>query len=525
MTDPTIAKKLVGGDTEFSGFLTTGSGAGGDTGAAAARLLLSQIDGYPRTARLVAAPSISGTDVGRRFLSNGKSAYIDCEKLEMPHAEVLSAREWVAGWESTLRIVRDAQRSVNDALPGGCRVHVHANNSDGEHSWGAHINVLCTRNEFENIVELAQPVHMLYLASFMASAIVVTGQGQVGPNCGSAPVQYQLSQRAEHFSRLIGLSTMSPYRSFINTRDESHALTGQARLHVIAYDANRQQMATYLKIGTLQIVLTMLEAGYIDTAPLLEDPLAAVVAYSRDPLLEARARTLHGRSLTALELQFMFAEAASRFVETGACEGIVPEAENIVSRWREVLLALKAKDPAGDRLDWPLKLSIIERAMRQNSALTWESPEVRQLDHMYSSLDDRDSLYQAMERAGYVQTVVDEAETQRAVGEPPDSTRAYTRGKLLDLADPDEVVAVDWSWIRFRIKGRSYWPTYRSVFLSDPLGFTRADTGAIFEAATTLEQALDAFDRKYPPSPTRLAADPPYDYATGGTTHGVSRTN
>jgi len=516
--------KLIGGDTEFSNFLS-GAGSHGDTGPVAARLLLAQIDGYPRTARLMAMPSISGTDLGRRFLTNGKSAYIDCEKLECPLAEVLSAREWVAGWEAMLHIVRAAQRSVNQGLPPGCQVHVHANNSDGEHSWGAHINVLCTRREFDHIVYLTQPAHMLYLASFMASAIVVCGQGQVGANCGGLPVPYQLSQRAEHFSRLIGLSTMSPFRSFVNTRDESHALPGQARLHVIAYDSNRQQMSTYLKVGTLQIVVAMMESGHIDAAPLLEDPLAAVVAYSRDPLLETRARTLQGQLLTALELQFLFAEAATRFVETGACEGIVPEAELIVSRWREVLLALRDKDPAGDRLDWPLKLSIIQRAMRQNPALTWESPEVRQLDHMYSSLDDRDSLYQAMERAGCVETVVDAAETRRAMEDPPDSTRAYTRGKLLSLAAPDEVVSVDWGWLRFRIKGRSYWPTYRSVFLSDPLGFTRADTGTIFDTAATLEEALDAFDGMYPPDPAASAAGPTYDNTTGETTYGISRTN
>src|ERR1035438_2280375 len=131
--------KLVGGDTEFSNFLT-GSGAAGDTGSTAARLLLSQIDGYPRSARLVSLPTASGTDLGRRFLTNGSSAYIDCEKLECPLAEVLSAREWVAGWEANLRMVRAAQRSINAALPAGCRLHVHANNSDGANSWGAHID-------------------------------------------------------------------------------------------------------------------------------------------------------------------------------------------------------------------------------------------------------------------------------------------------------------------------------------------------------------------------------------------------
>ncbi len=524
MTKPEALPILAGGDIELSNFIT-GSGSSGDTGMVAARLLLSRIEGYPRTERFLALPSESGTDLGRRFLTTGDCAYIDCSKLEIALREVRSARDWVAAWEAMLRLVRRAQAEINSELPRDCRLHVHANNSDGFNSWGSHIDLLCSRREFENIVHLTLPAHMLYLATFLSSAIVICGQGHVGASRGTPGVDFQLSQRADHINRLIGPGTMSPERSFINTRDESHAMPGQARLHVIPCDSNRQQVANYLKIGTLQILVAMLEAGVLDTSLLLADPLGAVALFSRDPLLEARAETLQGRKMTALELQSSFAENAARFVETGACEGIVPEAAQIVALWSEVLLALGTGASLTGRLDWPLKLTILRRAMERDSSLTWQSPELRRLDHIYSSLDDQDSIYQKMLAAGAVEQVISTGEIDRAASAPPDDTRAYTRGKLLELAEPGEVVSVDWSWLRFRIRGRSYWPTYRSVHLADPLAFTRAETEPIFEAATSLENALDTFDENYPPPVSATTSISTYYDEKGERNYGISRAN
>jgi proteasome accessory factor A len=524
MDDLQPIPKISGGDIELSGFLT-GSGATGDTGMAAARLLLSRIEGYPRNDRLTVLPTVSGTDLGRRFLSTGDCAYIDCSKLEIALREVTSARDWVAAWEAMLGVVRRAQREINNVLPSGCRLHVHANNSDGENSWGAHIDMLCSRREFENIVQLGQPAHMLSLASFLASGIVLHGQGHVGASRDRRAVDFQLSQRADHLDCLLGPSTMSPCRSFVNTRDESHGLADQARLHVIPCDANRQQTANYLKIGTLQIALYMLEAGEVDTTLLLEDPLSAIAEFSRDPLLETRARMLNGRSMTALELQLRFAENAARFVETGACEGVVPEAGEIVTCWRDVLLALRAGEPVTDRLDWPLKLSLIQRSMERDSRLTWTSPEVRRLDHVYSSLDERDGLYQAIQRAGGVRAICSGEEISRAASDPPEDTRAYTRARLLRLAQPEEVLSMDWSWLRFRIRGRSYWPTYRSVHISNPAGHTRAETGLVLESAAGLEEALDGLDELCPPSPSENANVSPYRHEKGEREYGASQTN
>jgi len=38
------------------------------------------------------------------------------------------------------------------------------------------------------------------------------------------------------------------------------------------------------------------------------------------------------------------------------------------------------------RLDWVMKLMAIERAMEQSPELEWDSPEVKVIDMLYSSL-------------------------------------------------------------------------------------------------------------------------------------------
>ena len=70
---------------------------------------------------------------------------------------------------------------------------------------------------------------------------------------------FQLSQRADFFEEEVGLETTLK-RPIVNTRDEPHC-DGQKyrRLHVIVGDANLCEVATFLKVGTTAIVLSMIE--------------------------------------------------------------------------------------------------------------------------------------------------------------------------------------------------------------------------------------------------------------------------
>jgi proteasome accessory factor A len=382
-------------------------------------------------------------------------------------------------------------------------IRVLVNNSDGDgHSYGSHLNFLVTRRSWDNIFD-RRLHHLLYLAAFQVSSIVFTGQGKVGSENGAPAVDFQLSQRADFFERLVGVQT-TYLRPIVNSRDEplcgrrhEEAMGSRgARLHVIFFDNTLSHAATLLKVGVMQIVLAMIEAEQVAMGLILDDPLEAVVRWSHDPGLTARARLGSGRELTAVELQLEFLEEARRFTAGGGCEGIVPRAGEILDLWEDTLGKLRAGDlPAlASRLDWVLKRSLIERAMRRRPELDWRDPEIKHLDLAYSSLDPDEGLYWTCERGGLSEPVVSEAEITRLTCEPPPDTRAYARAMLLRRAGADGVADVDWDSIKLRIPGgnRFWLPEHRTLDMPDPLAFTRAETAAIFDREEIdLDQLLD----------------------------------
>ncbi len=138
-----------------------------------------------------------------------------------------------------------------------------------------------------------------------------------------------------------------------------------------------------------------------------------------------------------------------------------------------------------------LKLSVLQQVLDQNPDLTWGSPEIKHLDHLYSSLDPSEGLYWAYERAGFVERVVSDEQIERFTVSPPEDTRAWTRAMLLRWAGPDGVDDVDWDSIRFKTGYERYRTIYRRLDLASPLAFTKEASERAFEDATTLDELLD----------------------------------
>jgi len=267
-----------------------------------------------------------------------------------------------------------------------------------------------------------------------------------------------------------------------------------ARLHCIFYDNTLCHGSSLLKVGVTQIILAMLEQEQLGPGLLLDDPLAALRAWSRDPSLRTVARLASGSKYRAVDLQWRFFEEASRFAGRGRTDGVVPRAQEILRIWGDTLEKLES-DPASlaPRLDWVLKRAILERAIRERG-LQWDSPEVKLLDHLYSSLDPSEGLYWTYERLGIPERIASAAEIERFVHQPPEDTRAWTRAHLLRLAGPARVRSVDWDSIRFEVDSGSGWDYGRTCQLPDPLSFTKAWTGGILSGSRSLEEALDGLE-------------------------------
>lgn len=555
MTNPDSSRragclpKLCGADFEL-GNLVLGVDMPRGTGALAAHLLLREIAGLPlsrKTPVLCCCPACAARrdalaygyshsphlgeecaqvksnqniqtwynpqDWGRKFLSaNGGCAYIDLDHLELCVPEVLSARDHVAATHAMLGLACSALQSANERLPEGAKIVALANNSDGQgHSYGSHLSFLLTRRAWSDLFE--RRLHnLLFLAAYQASSVVFTGQGKVGAENNRPPVDYQISQRADFFEVIQGMQTTFN-RPLVNSRDESlcgpwrllqdqPALAAFARLHVIFYDQTLCQTASFLKVGVMQIILAMIEAGCGCSELILEDAVDAVCRWSHDPSLQTRAALASGRMLTAVELQLEIFETARRFVEAGGCDGIVPEAQMILELWGDTLQKLGARDFAAlsRRLDWVLKLQILERIRAQRPEYDWNSPQLKHLDFMYASLGD--GLYWACESQGAVDKIVSDEEVATLRAAPPDNTRAWTRAQLLQLARPEQVERMDWDSITFSLpRGTSSWPFETTVNLANPLKFTKADCACVFERSANLEEALELLGASVNSSP------------------------
>ncbi len=526
--------KLCGADVELGNFIL-GSDEPGGTGREASRALLREIDGLPPPSPLEvyglgwtladssarfeyqacgcsSSPGVpsAGTDCtpcnprdwGRKFLpSNGGCAYIDLDHLEICLPEIVSAWDHVAAWHAMLRITRRALCKANRKQAPNQRIQVMVNNSDGRNnSYGSHLNFLITRRAWDNL--FFRKMHqLLFLATYQVSSIIFSGQGKVGSENGAPPVAYQLSQRADFFETLLGPQT-TYNRPIVNSRDES--LCGRnygraadcARLHVIFFDSTLAHAASLLKVGVMQIILSMIEAECVNPTLLLDDPVDALSRYSRDITLQERAPTVTGRNLSALELQFLFLEEASQFIAHGGCEGIVPRADEILFLWEDTLQKLQNQEftTLSRRIDWVLKLQIIARAMSQQPGLSWGSPQIKYLDQLYSSLDDLEGLYWTFEKNGFVERIVSEDQIGMFSNNPPENTRAWTRAMLLRHADPEEIEDVDWDSISFSIRRTGYWPSRRTLDLSHPLYYTKGEAEPCFRNAKSLEEILDALE-------------------------------
>jgi proteasome accessory factor A len=514
--------KLCGADIELGNFVLRSDGRA-ELGDEAARTLLRELrsatGGVSGTyGAATTEPGNSGydpTDRARCYLpTNGGCAYIDLDPLELCIPEVLSAHEHVAGWHAMIRLTQEALEAVNLTQPRGRKVQALVNNSDGHgNSYGSHLSFLVTRRAWDNIV-YRRLHHQAYLAAFQVSSIVYTGQGKVGSENDAPPVRYQLSQRADFFETMSGLQT-THRRPLVNTRDEPLAGVewstsslgvardhpAAARLHVIFFDNTLCHVASLLKVGATQIVLAMLEEGCIRADLALDDPLAAVRLWSNDPLLETRVPLATGRAVTAVELQRCFLEDAQQFVTAGGCDGIVPRAGEILALWEETLGMLERREwsSLARRVDWVLKLVALERALRR-PGIDWASPELKHLDHLYSSLDPAEGLYWTFANRGLVDEVVASSEIDRLMQEPPPDTRAWGRAMLLRRAPPGTIDHVDWDFIRFKLRGADSWPTYWTLNLGSPLDSSRAALGEVVGRAGTLAHVLAALCAERPVS-------------------------
>ena len=420
-----------------------------------------------------------GPDYNRllnKVLANGARLYVDGAHPEYSTPECTTARDVVMYEKAGERIVASALRAV-EQVRGPGKLLVYKNNTDGKgNSYGYHENYLVSRSvPFERLVRALVP--------FLVTRQIFAGAGKLGAENQTAPVRYQLSQRADFFETLVDLNTMVK-RPIVNTRDEPHADPAKyRRLHVIAGDANMAECATYLKVGTLAIVLDLVEADWSFPALELEDPVQAIKAVSRDLDVKADLPLAGGKKTTAIAVQRAYLQAARDFY---ASHEVTVAVKDVIVRWEETLDKLE-RDPRElvREVDWVAKRALIESYLERKGC-GWEDPRVAMLDLQYHDLRPEKGLYYTLERGHHVDRIISESDVVRAESTPPPDTRAYFRAMCIKKW-PQEVYAASWSSVLFDIGNAAI----KKVPLMEPLRGTEALTKGLLDESDTVGSLLD----------------------------------
>lgn len=407
------------------------------------------------------------------LLPNGARFYVDHAHPEYSSPETTNPWDAMIWDQAGDRIAQAAADQIALA-EGAPEVLVYKNNTDNKSvSYGAHENYLIPRSlDFEDLARQLIP--------FFVSRQVICGAGRVGLGQTGTRAGFQISQRADFFEEEIGLET-TIRRPIINTRDEPHAAAERyRRLHVIIGDANLSQTATWLRCGMTALVLSMIELG---TCPRIQlaDPVTALQTISHDPTLRATV-TVYGRGEhTGVDLLEIYLEAAEAHVERFGMTD--PQTIQVLRSWREILDQLRINPLAlSDRLDWVAKYQLLS-GLRDRHGLDWDHPKLGMLDLQYADLRPGKGLYQALVRRGSMTTLVNEDTISRAVQFPPDDTRAWLRGRVIDLFEP-HLAGVSWDTLVLRPHREGRVHRYA---LREPLRGRAADVGALLATDVHLD--------------------------------------
>ena len=450
---------------------------------------LRDVRGY-EVARSSAHPDqLTDSDLGMAnvILTNGARLYVDHAHPEYSSPEVTTALDVVRYDKAGDKVMAIAAQRAS--LYAGRQIRLYKNNTDGKGaSYGTHENFLLQRSTpFDRVVT--------QFTAFLVTRQVFTGAGRVGIGQSSQTSGFQISQRADFFEAEVGLET-TLNRPIINTRDEPHADAAKhRRLHVITGDANLSETSTWLKVGTAAWVLRVIEAGTLGTDLRLAAPVAAMRAVSHDLSCRAPLELADGRRMTAIEIQHVYLNRCRALLASPAADDLPAggrtEAEALFGAWQETLDQL-ATDVTllADRLDWVAKLALME-SYRARDGLGWDAPKLAAIDLQYADVDPARSLYAALAAKGRIRRLVSDEEIEHARTHPPSDTRAYFRGRVMEMFGPS-VVAASWDSVIFDLPDR---PALQRVPLLDPLRGTAEQVGAMLDACTDVSDLFAALGR------------------------------
>jgi proteasome accessory factor A len=224
------------------------------------------------------------------------------------------------------------------------------------------------------------------------------------------------------------------------------------------------EVATYLKVGTAALVLSMIEDGFTVNGIELDDPVKAIREIARDTTLKKKVKLEDGREMTAIEIQRIYLEQAMEYLWSTEED---PVEADVVRRWGWVLDRLE-EDPMqlSREVDWVIKKQLMQQYMDRKGC-GWDDPRIMLMDLQYHDVKRSRGLYYLLEKRELVEKLVPEEHVQRAMTTPPQTTRAKVRGDFIRFARAkNRSYTVDWTYLKLN----GYWE--ETILCMDPFSAT-----------------------------------------------------
>lgn len=379
------------------------------------------------------------------FLLNAGRVYVDMGHLEYASPECATLADAVA-YERAGDVI--VQRALEQAGLAD-RASVIKNNIDHETdaTFGSHENYLVrrsfpfTREGLDRLVPFLVTRQVFAGAGRVGAARVAGGLVRIGSEAERPDASFQISQRSDHIVNEF-FQWVQGNRAIINTRDEPLADPERyRRIHLLLGDSNLCEVAIALKIGTTSLTLQLIEDGAAFDDLALSDAVGALQSISRDASRRWPVELADGRTVSAIDIQARYAEAArSRYY------GRDEELDWVIDEWERTLDDLRGdyRQLVG-RVDWASKLWLLE-TFRTSEGLEWDDPWLKSLDLEYHNLQASRGLYFALCDEGRVRRYVTDQAAELAVNNPPRNTRAFGRGEAVKrLMGGDGRYVITWS--------------------------------------------------------------------------------
>lgn len=416
-------------------------------------------------ARYLFRPVVAQHRSSNVFTANASRLYLDVgSHPEYATAECDSLSQLLAYDKAGERIFHQLslqcdEALLNDGVAGS--TYLFKNNVDSRgNSYGAHENYLISR-------ELALKSFGQQLLPFLITRQLICGAGKIAGD------KFVISQRADQVWEGVSSATTRT-RPIINTRDEPHGDSHRfRRMHVIVGDSNTSEPTFALKVGSMLLVIEMLEAGFDLPEMELVDPIAHIRDIAADPTGTTELTLAAGSTVTALEVQQRTLDAAKRWLEQRPDEGTPnEEMARVVDLWSRVLDAIATQDFSGvdTEIDWVIKRKLLTQ-FKDRLGCGWDHPKLAQIDLTYHDINPERGLFYVLERKGLAAQWIDNAAIEHAVDNPPATTRAAVRGEFL-TAVRERGLAHNVDWVHLKVNR----PEPRTVELQDP--FANADDDA-----------------------------------------------